>query len=95
MQRIDRTKRAGDQGIVQARLAWLVGAGLLCLLLTFIHPLFGILFLVFGPLLLYVWWPVKALREEHVEYLLYSHIQLLLELAAISGLARAELSLRS
>jgi len=57
----------------------------------FFAPIIGLLFIVFGPLILYPWWPIRAFREDHSEYLLYGYIQLALEVAAILGMVRGRI----
>ena len=66
----------------------------LLLSLTFFSLLTAIIFAVLGPLMLYCWWPIRAIRELHIEYSLYSYIQLALELAAILGMVKGKISIR-
>jgi GT2 family glycosyltransferase len=56
-----------------------------------LNPLIGTLFIIFGPLGLYPWWIVRALRERTPEYLIYGYIQLILELTSIFGLIRGKI----
>lgn len=50
----------------------------------------GIWFVVLGPLVLYIWWPIRAFRDHNLEYLTYGYVQLAIELAAILGMARGK-----
>lgn len=59
--------------------------------LAIINPMVGIWFITLGPLALYCWWIVRAIREHNTEYLLYGYIQLTIELATIVGLLRAKI----
>jgi GT2 family glycosyltransferase len=61
---------------------------LLSLSLLFLWPIWGIVFLLIGPIILYVWWPLKAFSKHHPEYFIYAYIQLSLELASLLGLVR-------
>lgn len=56
----------------------------------FLQPEIGLLFAIIGPLLLYCWWPIRALRENKFEYCAYSYIQLVLESAVVLGLVRGK-----
>ena len=60
-----------------------------CLLIF--QPVYGVLFIIFGPLVLYGWWVVRAFREYRFEYLVYGYIQFILESASILGLIRAKI----
>jgi glycosyltransferase involved in cell wall biosynthesis len=63
---------------------------IIVIILSIIAPLISLLFIIFGPLIIYCWWPIRALRERRLEYFLYSYIQLMLELATILGLIRGK-----
>lgn len=63
----------------------------LIVLFIFLNPIVGIWFIILGPFILYAWWPIRAVREHKLEYLLYGYIQLALELAAILGMMRGKL----
>jgi glycosyltransferase involved in cell wall biosynthesis len=49
--------------------------------------------LVVVPLALYFWWPVRAVLERKPKYLLFSHVQMTEELAAIAGIAHGYLQM--
>ena len=58
--------------------------------LIIFQPIIGAIFIVFGPLVLYIWWPVRAFLDHNLEYFVYGYIQLTLELASILGLVRGK-----
>ena len=64
---------------------------MLIVLFIFLKPVFGLWFIIIGPFILYAWWPIRAIRKNKFEYLLYGYIQLTLELVAILGLVQGKL----
>ncbi|NTV22228.1 MAG: glycosyltransferase [Candidatus Yonathbacteria bacterium] len=41
--------------------------------------------LILSPIILYVWWPFRAIKEKHAEYILYPYIQLAIESGVMIG----------
>jgi GT2 family glycosyltransferase len=51
-------------------------------------PVIGVIFIILAPVILYGWWVIRGVRENHHEYFIYGYVQLLLELAAVLGMVR-------
>jgi FkbM family methyltransferase len=59
--------------------------------LCILRPVAGAVFVLLGPLLLYIWWPIRAFRIGRAEYFIYGYIQLVLESTAVFGMLRGKL----
>lgn len=59
-----------------------------------INPFLSIISALVLPQLLYLWWPLRAVREANPWHLLFAYLQLAEELATVFGLARGQLLLR-
>lgn len=60
------------------------------ILATFVNPFFGLACLAILPQLLYLWWPIRAIKEHNPWHLLHAYLHLAEECAAIAGLVRGE-----
>jgi glycosyltransferase involved in cell wall biosynthesis len=65
-------------------IAWL----LLSAATAFFSPWYGIIALIVLPQLLYIWWPIRAVREKSLWPLVYPYLQISEELATVLGLVR-------
>lgn len=72
-------------------LAWIV----LSLVAAIGHPILGLVSLVISPLVLYSWWPIRAITERRPLYPMLAYIQLAEESAAVIGLVRAMIVARN
>jgi GT2 family glycosyltransferase len=63
----------------------------IAIFLVIFFPVSSIIFVIFSPVLLYSWWPIRALKKKRFEYFFYGYVQLLLESAAILGMTRGEI----
>jgi len=59
-----------------------------------VNPLLGILVALVLPQLLYLWWPIRAVRDAKLWHLLFTYLQLAEESATVVGLIRGQLLLR-
>lgn len=67
---------------------WLGGAVLTAL----INPFLGMVTAIALPPLLYMWWPVRAVRERNLWHLLHAYLQLAEESATLAGLLRGQIT---
>jgi glycosyltransferase involved in cell wall biosynthesis len=61
------------------------------LVLTFLQPMIGLLFILTGPALLYNSWIFHAFRAKKLEYVFYAYIQMVREIAMLLGFVRGYL----
>jgi len=60
---------------------------------SIVSPVLALGGLVVAPLAFYFWWPVRALLDGKPRYLLFSHVQMTEELAAVAGIAHGYLKM--
>lgn len=59
----------------------------LTVLTTFLIPKQGYLAGLILPLMLYVWWPIRAVREKKPLYIFFPYLQMAEEISAMAGMA--------
>ena len=59
----------------------------------FVSPVATLIFAIFGPQVLYFWWPIKFVQRHHLVLIIFPYIQMLEEIMVIIGLARGLIAL--